>query len=91
MGDMIDWNRIKDAREREMIQDLHAAVQEAGALHLFQHPKCPNSLSGALDVVTRCMKYDDHTGFTFAWSLAHVHTIILRGFDAYIQERKYPE
>lgn len=84
-----DYETLFPAFDAYILRDADEAITDAGMwewLKTFEPKKDEGfmfTLHPNINEISLKMKYDDHTGFTFAWCMRNMEAVAKKGWDKY--------
>ena len=88
-----DYESIFPAYDATLLQDMDDAITECGLwdwLKTFEPKKDEGFMftdNQNIDKISSKLKYDGHSGHSFAWCLRTIQTIAKKGWDTYRAEK----
>lgn len=83
---------FKPQFDREMLSDAYAAITAADAWEFMRAEEPPENRgymfwdNPKLTEIQKLMKYDGHSGASYAFTMRHMQVIAQKGWAAYVEE-----
>jgi hypothetical protein len=85
-----DYSFVKRAWEREMLQDAYQAVTVTDSWEFMRKEEPPKDQgymfwnSAEVDKISQAMKYQGHSGGSFAITMRHMQAVAKNGWEDYV-------